>query len=115
MDYPGPDILAFTSNQRKIGSTVYGKNTVVMSAGQTTNENEFSAILDRSPCGSGTAAIMVNLHHKKILGNNNFFEQKVFSRLITLDETIFKKTLCLRLTSFCNFFLIKFFWLLCLT
>ena len=91
MDYPGPDILAFTSNQRKIGSTVFGKNTVVMSAGQTTNENEFSAILDRSPCGSGTAAIMVNLHHKKILGKNNFFQQKVFSRLIKLDETIFKK------------------------
>ncbi len=41
-------------------SFVYGKNTVVMSSGQSTD----SAILDRSPCGSGTAAIMANLFGK---------------------------------------------------
>ena len=39
---------------------MYGKNTVVMSSGDSAS----SAILDRSPCGSGTAAVMANLYAK---------------------------------------------------
>ena len=42
---------------------VYGKNTVVMSSGDSAS----SAILDRSPCGSGTAAVMANLYAKGLL------------------------------------------------
>ena len=45
---------------------MYGKNTVVMSAGSS-ESGEFPAILDRSPCGSGTAAVMANLWHKEKL------------------------------------------------
>ena len=41
----------------------YGKNTVVMSSG-ISKSGFFPAILDRSPCGSGSAAIMANLWHK---------------------------------------------------
>ena len=42
---------------------MHGKNTVVMSAGPAKN-GRFPAILDRSPCGSGTAAVMANLWQK---------------------------------------------------
>jgi len=33
----------------------------------STGKSQSSAILDRSPCGSGTAAVMANLHAKGIL------------------------------------------------
>ena len=52
-DYPGPDILAFRGPSATPG--VDAKNTVVMS-------NGYSGMLDRSPCGSGTCAIMALLH-----------------------------------------------------
>ena len=49
-DYPGPDILAFTST--KTGRHI---NTVVMSNGSFdwTRPSSWNAMLDRSPCGSG--------------------------------------------------------------
>lgn len=53
--------MAFTS-------TKSGKhfNTVVMTNGKLNwgNPDTFTAMLDRSPCGSGTAAIMANLYTK---------------------------------------------------
>ena len=56
---------------------VYGKNTVVMSAGKSIPESDqYSAILDRSPCGSGTAAIMVNLFQKGLLKIGETFEHE---------------------------------------
>ena len=56
---------------------VYGKNTVVMSAGNSIPESDqYSAILDRSPCGSGTAAIMVNLFQKGLLKIGETFEHE---------------------------------------
>lgn len=66
MDYSGPDILVFTSGIQKESEGLFrGKNTVVMSNGH-------SAMLDRSPCGSGTAAVMANLWHKGILKLGTF-------------------------------------------
>jgi len=69
--YPGPDILAFTST--KSGRHV---NTVVMSNGTLDwkDEDTFTAMLDRSPCGSGTASIMANLYFKGKLKEHDVFE-----------------------------------------
>merc|ERR1719220_629419 len=65
MDYPGPDILVWTS-----GSGLTRTNTVVMSNKELVwdNPDTHSAMLDRSPCGSGTAAVMAWLHDKGELG-----------------------------------------------
>jgi len=52
-DYPGPDILAFRGPPLSRGADA--RNAVVMS-------NGYSGMLDRSPCGSGTCAIMALLH-----------------------------------------------------
>lgn len=70
-DYPGPDILAFTST--KTGRHV---NTVVMSNGSFdwTRPSSWNAMLDRSPCGSGTAAIMTNRVSKGMLSKDERFE-----------------------------------------
>jgi len=59
MSYPGPDILVFTGPPRP-GSGASATNTVVMSNGQLdwNRPDTFTAMLDRSPCGSGTAAVM---------------------------------------------------------
>ena len=60
-----------------------GKNTVVMSAGPSNLQaNTFPAILDRSPCGSGTAAVMANLWHKGQLklGTTHFNQSPTFKQ-----------------------------------
>ena len=49
-----------------------GKNTVIMSSGKSQN-GKYSSMLDRSPCGSGTAAVMANLWGKGKLDIGNFF------------------------------------------
>jgi len=61
MDYPGPDILVWTE-----GTGLARKNTVVMSNGVLDWEKpeSWSAMLDRSPCGSGTAAVMALLYDR---------------------------------------------------
>ena len=50
MDYPGPDILVWTQ-----GSGLKRTNAVVMSNKELVwgNPDTYSAMLDRSPCGSG--------------------------------------------------------------
>ena len=53
-DYPGPDIMAFRGPWRR---GAVATNTVVMS-------NGYSGMLDRSPCGSGTCAIMALLQER---------------------------------------------------
>ena len=55
VDYPGPDILAFRAPSPTAG--VAARNAVVMS-------NGFSGMIDRSPCGSGTCAIMALLRDR---------------------------------------------------
>lgn len=52
-EYPGPDILAFRAPSPD--PRARSRNAVVMS-------NGFSGMIDRSPCGSGTCAIMALLH-----------------------------------------------------
>jgi len=71
-DYEGVDILVFTQLGATPGATdldadaVYGKNTVVMSKGKLEWQNSatHTGMLDRSPCGTGTCAVMAILHGK---------------------------------------------------
>eukprot|EP00812_Abedinium_dasypus_P010207 NODE_383_length_1614_cov_103.636305.p1 GENE.NODE_383_length_1614_cov_103.636305~~NODE_383_length_1614_cov_103.636305.p1 ORF type:complete len:362 (+),score=92.63 NODE_383_length_1614_cov_103.636305:136-1221(+) len=56
-DYAGPEILVFTAPG---GGGAHGKNAVVMSNGQLLwdKPETWTGMLDRSPCGTGTCAVM---------------------------------------------------------
>ena len=83
-DYPGCDILVFTDLQRKDQGKMLGKNAVVMSNGRLSwdNPDSWTGMIDRSPCGTGTCAVMAQLHargglelseefvHESILGTH---------------------------------------------
>ena len=62
LDYPGCDILVFRepSNNNRLKA----KNAVVMSNNELDwdRPETFTAMLDRSPCGTGTCAVMAVLH-----------------------------------------------------
>ena len=74
-DYPGPDILAFRGPSATPG--VDAKNTVVMS-------NGYSGMLDRSPCGSGTCAIMALLHERgELRVGEDFVHESVVGSIFT--------------------------------
>jgi len=62
-DYPGVDILAFRG-KATAGSGAHSRNTVVMSNNILDWEKPetWTAMLDRSPCGTGTCAIMAVMH-----------------------------------------------------
>lgn len=68
-DYPGCDILVFTDKQRREGR-LRGKNAVVMSNGKLSwdNPDSWTGMIDRSPCGTGTCAVMAQLHARGHLG-----------------------------------------------
>ena len=59
IDYPGPDILCF----REAGTD---RNAVVMSNNvlKWDKPETWTGMIDRSPCGTGTAAVMAMLHNK---------------------------------------------------
>ena len=65
-DYPGCDILVFTDMQRRDSESkkLSGKNAVVMSNGKLSwdNPDSWTGMIDRSPCGTGTCAVMAQLH-----------------------------------------------------
>jgi len=85
MDYPGPDILAFTSPPAE-GSNASARNTVVMSNGKLVwdRPETHTAMLDRSPCGSGTAAIMANLWKKgKLSLHEKFVHESILGTVFT--------------------------------
>lgn len=73
-DYPGPDILAFRGPPM---GDADARNAVVMS-------NGYAGMLDRSPCGSGTCAIMALLHARGDLavGERFVHESVVGSRFV---------------------------------
>ncbi|CAH0373789.1 unnamed protein product [Pelagomonas calceolata] len=73
-DYPGPDIMAFRGPWRR---GAVATNTVVMS-------NGYSGMLDRSPCGSGTCAIMALLHARGELDlGERFVHESVVGSVFT--------------------------------
>ncbi|CAJ1458123.1 unnamed protein product [Effrenium voratum] len=64
-DYPGCDILVFTDQQHLgPGGRLFGKNVVVMSNGTLAwdEPDTWTGMIDRSPCGTGTSAVMAQLH-----------------------------------------------------
>ena len=82
IDYPGIDILVFCDGDepKEIADdddndsgglpTLFNRNVVVMSNSSTydwNNLDSFTAMIDRSPCGTGTCAVMAVLHAKKKL------------------------------------------------
>eukprot|EP01126_Amoeba_proteus_P000267 TRINITY_DN10088_c0_g1_i1.p1 TRINITY_DN10088_c0_g1~~TRINITY_DN10088_c0_g1_i1.p1 ORF type:complete len:358 (+),score=68.52 TRINITY_DN10088_c0_g1_i1:106-1179(+) len=67
-DYPGVDILVFTEPSKDPLNSD-GKNTVVMSNNQLNwdDPSSWTGMLDRSPCGTGTCAVMASLWKKQKL------------------------------------------------
>merc|ERR1712176_1340926 len=59
MDYPGPDILCFRCAQTNTNAVVMSNNEL-----KWTKPETWTAMIDRSPCGTGTAAVMAMLHQK---------------------------------------------------
>ncbi|GMI25924.1 hypothetical protein TeGR_g14883 [Tetraparma gracilis] len=93
LHYPGCDILVFRSeNTTQPGASA--RNAVVMSNGGLDWENEgtWSAMLDRSPCGTGTCAVMAVLHAKQQLGlGEDFVHESIVGSLFTgrlLEEKV---------------------------
>ena len=75
-DYPGCDILVFREpavRRPPAGGgppALHARNTVVMSNGELywDRPETWTAMLDRSPCGTGTCAVMASLHARGELG-----------------------------------------------
>ena len=63
IDYAGCDILCFRAPPTP-GSGAHARNAVVMSNGTLDWERPetWTAMIDRSPCGTGTSAVMAMLH-----------------------------------------------------
>ncbi|GMH67218.1 hypothetical protein TL16_g04622 [Triparma laevis f. inornata] len=81
-DYPGCDILVFKGefNETEEGGEI--NNTVVMSNNVLiwSKPETHTAMLDRSPCGTGTSALLAHLHfHKKIKLNDKLTNTSIVS------------------------------------
>jgi proline racemase len=64
-DYPGVDIMVFRAGRdQTVSLGSHAKNAVVMSNGKLdwAKPETWTAMLDRSPCGTGTCAVMALLH-----------------------------------------------------
>jgi proline racemase len=84
-DYPGCDILVFRSNETTQPGA-HGKNAVVMSNGELDwNKPEtWTGMIDRSPCGSGTSAVMADMWaHGELKLNQTFVHESIVGSLFT--------------------------------
>ena len=64
-DYPGPDILVFREPAAPMEcGGLRARNAVVMSNGtlEWDRPETWTGMIDRSPCGTGTCAVMAALH-----------------------------------------------------
>ena len=73
-DYPGCDILAFrdsgnTKNKNNINAVIMSNNVLDWDRPET-----WTAMIDRSPCGTGTCAIMATLHARGMLKVGDIFD-----------------------------------------
>ena len=88
--YPGCDILVFTEGQRREGRQVFGKNAVVMSNGKLDwdRPETWTGMLDRSPCGTGTCAVMAQLHARSLLSHQALKEssQKRGDKVASIND-----------------------------
>jgi len=83
LDYPGCDILVFREPEQRRDGRLYAKNAVVMSNNELdwSRPETWTGMIDRSPCGTGTCAVMAAMHargelalgeefvHESILGS----------------------------------------------
>lgn len=94
-DYPGCDILVFRGLPTK-DSGAHARNTVVMSNNELNWEKPetWTGMLDRSPCGTGTCAVMATMHARGLLkvGEPFIHESIVGSKFIgtILEEVTLK-------------------------
>jgi len=67
-EYPGCDIMAFRGPPLE-NTDGHAQNAVVMSNGKLdwNRKETWTGMIDRSPCGTGTSAIMAQMWHKKEL------------------------------------------------
>ncbi|CAE8616841.1 unnamed protein product, partial [Polarella glacialis] len=85
-DYPGCDIIAFTADRRRVGNRVFGKNAVVMSNGKLDWErpDTWTGMIDRSPCGTGTSAVMAQLFARGELAiGEEFVHESIIGTVFT--------------------------------
>ena len=65
LTYPGPDILVFREPATQLpGGELHARNAVVMSNNvlDWARPETWTGMIDRSPCGTGTCAVMAALH-----------------------------------------------------
>ncbi len=68
-DYPGCDILAFRDTKTQKNAVIMSNNTLDWDRPET-----WTAMIDRSPCGTGTCAIMATLYARGLLGVEERFD-----------------------------------------
>ena len=91
--YPGPDILVFREPAERrpaagAATALHANNTVVMSNGQLdwARPETWTGMLDRSPCGTGTCAVMAALHARGELAlNEDFVHSSILGCLASQD------------------------------
>jgi len=92
-DYPGVDILVFRGPPLP-GSTAHARNTVPMSNNvlDWNKPTTWTAMLDRSPCGTGTSAVMATMHARGELAvGQPFVHESIVGSRFTgtiLEETV---------------------------
>ena len=92
-DYPGVDILVFRGEATP-GSGAHSRNTVVMSNCVLDWEkpSTWTGMLDRSPCGTGTCAVMAVMHARgELKVGEPFVHESIVGSLFTgtiLEETV---------------------------
>jgi len=83
LEYPGPDILCFRGPLgRADDGRLSARNAVVMSNNELDWERPetWTGMIDRSPCGSGTCAVMALLHARGELGiGEEFVHESIVS------------------------------------
>jgi proline racemase len=93
IDYPGVDIIVFRGLSTQRGGEKHAKNTVVMSNNilEWDKPETWTGMLDRSPCGTGTCAVMAVMHAR---GNLRVGEPFVHESIVgtTFTGTILEET-----------------------
>lgn len=97
IDYPGVDILVFREKPTKCPTGgVQARNTVPMSNNilDWDRPETWTAMLDRSPCGTGTCAVMAVMHRRgELKVGEPFFHSSIVGSTFTgtiLEETCIK-------------------------
>lgn len=89
IDYPGCDIVAIRGEPSSNAVRSYGahaSNAVIMSTGQLRwdDPSTWTGNIDRSPCGSGTSAIMAAMHAKGELNiDEDFVHEGILGTVFT--------------------------------